>query len=200
MNADPAGGDERHILRIVLVLNVAIAAGFLLAGTIADSSALIANGLDNTSDASVYVLSLVALGRGRRWKRRVAMLCGSVLLVFAAIVLVDVVRRVAEGSAPIAGVMMAMSAVAAVVNYICFRLLQRIPQPDVTLRAATTFSFNDLIVNGGILVAGVLVWRTGANWPDLVVGVATALIAAKGGLEILRDARSEGRQAATAPS
>ena len=31
----------------------------------------------------------------------------------------------------------------------------------------------------------------GSNWPDLVVGLAPALIAIKGRIEILRDARAE---------
>ena len=87
--------------------------------------------------------------------------------------------------------MMVMSAIAGVVNYICLRLLQRLKQPDVNLRAATTFSFNDFISNGGILIAGALVLWLETNWPDLLVGLATALIAIKGGIEILRDARAE---------
>lgn len=33
----------------------------------------------------------------------------------------------------------------------------------------------------------------GNNWPDLVTGLATAIIAIKGGIEILRDARAEMR-------
>ena len=71
------------------------------------------------------------------------------------------------------------------------------PAPDriANLRAATTFSFNDFISNGGILVAGLLVWWLGSNWPDLLVGFLTAIIAIKGGVEILRDARKEARQA-----
>jgi hypothetical protein len=76
-------------------------------------------------------------------------------------------------------------------NYLCLRLLQRLKDPDVNLRAATTFSFNDFISNGGILIAGVLVLWLGTNWPDLLVGFATAIIAIKGGVEILRDARAE---------
>lgn len=87
--------------------------------------------------------------------------------------------------------MMVMSAIAGVVNYLCLRLLQRLKDPDVNLRAATTFSFNDFISNGGILIAGVLVLWLGTNWPDLLVGFATAIIAIKGGVEILRDARAE---------
>ena len=70
----------------------------------------------------------------------------------------------------------------------------------MALRAATTFSFNDFISNGGILVAGGLVLWLGSNWPDLIVGVMTALIAIKGGIEILKDARAEaGQRAEAAP-
>jgi cobalt-zinc-cadmium efflux system protein len=182
---------ERRTLWIVLLLNAAIAAGFFVTGLIGDSSALIANGVDNLSDTAVYALSLIALSHGRTWKTRAATASGVMLLIFAIGILFDVGRRYIQGSEPIGPTMMAMSAIAAVVNYICLRLLQRLKQPDVNLRAATTFSFNDFISNGGILIAGALVLWLGTNWPDLLVGLATALIAIKGGVEILRDARAE---------
>lgn len=187
------GRQERRTLWLVLVLNAGLAAAFLAAGAIADSSALLANGLDNLSDAAVYALSLVALSRGPRWKTRAASVSGIMLLVFAGGVLIDVGRRWFEGSEPIGVTMMAMAVVAAAVNWYCLRALQRLEAPDVNLRAATIFSFNDFIANGGVLIAGVLVLWLGVNWPDLAVGIATALIAIKGGIEILRDARAEGR-------
>ncbi|MGL3822158.1 cation transporter [Sphingopyxis sp. R3-92] len=198
MNEKASGSErEKRTLQIVLVLNAAIAIAFLVTGALGDSSALIANGLDNLSDAAVYALSLVALSHGLQWKTRAATVSGVMLLIFAVGVLFDVGRRYFEGSEPIGPTMMIMSAVAAVVNYACLKLLQRIQNPDVNLRAATTFSFNDFISNGGILIAGVLVWWLGKNWPDLLVGFATALIAIKGGIEILRDARAEMRKSAT---
>lgn len=185
--------DERQTLWIVLLLNAAIAAGFFLTGLIADSSALIANGVDNLSDTAVYALSLVALTRGARWKTRAATASGVMLLIFAIGILIDVARRYVQGSDPIGPTMMVMSAIAGVVNYACLRLLQRLEEPDVNLRAATTFSFNDFISNGGILIAGALVLWLGVNWPDLLVGLATAVIAIKGGVEILQDARAESK-------
>lgn len=194
---DPASAgapSERRTLWIVLVLNAGIAIAFLVAGVTADSSALLANGLDNLSDAAVYALSLAALGRAAKWKVGAATVSGVMLLVFAGGVLLDVGRRYLQGSEPIGVTMMLMSAVAAAVNYACLKLLQRVREPDVNLRAATTFSFNDFISNGGILVAGALVWWLGSNWPDLVVGFAAALIAVKGGIEILRDARREAHE------
>lgn len=191
--AAPQANAERRTLWIVLVLNAAIALAFMFAGISGDSSALLANGLDNLSDAAVYGLSLIALTRGVIWKTRAAAVSGVMLLMFAGGILLDVGRRYLQGSEPIGVTMMAMSAVAAVVNYVCLRLLQRLRDPDVNLRAATTFSFNDFISNGGILIAGLLVWWLGSNWPDLLVGFLTAIIAIKGGIEILRDARKESR-------
>lgn len=185
---------KRRTLWIVLLLNAGISAAFFLVGFTADSSALIANGVDNLSDAGVYLLSLIALSRRKVWKTRAAMVSGTMLLVFAVGILVDVGRRYVYGSEPIGSAMMVMSAVAAAINYLCLRLLQRLERPDVALRAATTFSFNDFISNGGILVGGALVLWLGTNWPDLVVGLATALIAIKGGIEILADARAEARR------
>lgn len=182
---------KRRTLWIVLWLNVAIAIGFFVAGYFADSNALLANGLDNSSDAIVYALSLLALARSRIWQRGAARFSGIMLLVFAAGVIADAVRRFVEGSEPGGFMMLAMAAVAAVVNLICLRMLQRTEDKDVSMRAATTFSFNDLIANGGIIIAGIVVMLTGANWPDLVVGVAVACIALYGGIQILRDAHMD---------
>lgn len=193
MTVSPDGkvSAERRTLWIVLLLNAAIAAGFFVTGLTGDSSALIANGVDNLSDTAVYALSLIALSQGRTWKTRAATGSGVMLLIFAGGILIDVGRRYVQGSEPIGPTMMVMSSIAGVVNYVCLRLLQKLKQPDVNLRAAATFSFNDFVSNGGILIAGALVLWLGTNWPDLLVGLATALIAIKGGIEILRDARAE---------
>jgi len=190
-NINPDTPEKRKTLWIVLWLNVAIAIGFFAVGYFADSNALLANGLDNSSDAFVYVLSLLALTRSRKWKRGAARFSGIMLMVFAAGVVADAIRRFLEGSDPGGIMMMAMAAVAAVVNLICLRLLQNLNGKGVNLRAATTFSFNDFISNGGIIVAGIVVMLTGANWPDLLVGIAVAGIALYGGVDILRDAHRD---------
>lgn len=193
--SEKSGADERRTLWIVLVLNLAIAAGFFTTGVFGDSSALIANGLDNTSDSLVYGISLLALSRSSKWKRGAANVSGGLLLIFALGILIDAWRRYVGGSEPLGGLMIAMSLVAAIVNLACIWLLARLTDPDVNIRAANTFSLNDFASNGGILVAGGLVWWLGSNWPDLVVGVAVAAIAAWGGIGILRDAHSEHHKA-----
>ena len=185
---DLDSADNRRTLWIVLWLNVVIAVGFFVTGYWGDSSSLIANGLDNTYDAIVYGLSLLALSRSRSWKRGAARFSGIMLLVFAGGVVLDAIRRFLQGSEPVGALMMAMAAVAAVVNLLSLYLLKRLKNRDVNLRAATTFSFNDFVANGGIIIAGIIVLMTGLNWPDLTVGVAVACIAIYGAIEILRDA------------
>lgn len=191
LGLDSASPDHRRTLWIVLVLNLALTAGFAVAGLIGDSSALLANALDNASDSLVFIISLVALGRGRGWKTGAARFCALMLLLFAAGIVADAVRRFLGGSEPLGSAIVIMGVVGAAVNAVCLWLLARLKGKDVNLRAATIFSFNDFASNGGIFIAGGLVLWTGSNWPDLLGGAAVALIAVKGAIDIFKDAKRE---------
>lgn len=179
---------QRRTLLTVLALNAGLAVALGLGGWSADSSALLANAVDNASDAAVYLISFLAIGRAGSWKRGAARFSGVMLLIFGAGVLLDAGRRFLVGTEPIGPTMMGLAIVAAVINLICLRLIRRQHSSDVNMKAAETFSFNDSASNGGILVAGGLVLWLNQSWPDLVVGVLVAAIAVKGGVDILRDA------------
>ena len=187
-------GQQRKTLLTVLILNALLFAVLGVGGLMADSSALMANAVDNGSDAAVYLISFLAVGRAAQWKRRAARASGIMLLIFAVGVLIDAGRRWWFGAEPVGWTMMALALVAAGVNLVCLLLLRRSQTDDVNMRAAETFSLNDFASNGGILVAGGLVMWLDRAWPDLAVGVLVAIIAAKGGLEILRDAAASGDQ------
>jgi Co/Zn/Cd efflux system component len=188
---DQRDREQKRILLAVLILNALLFIGLGIGGWLADSSALLANALDNASDSVVYLISFLAVGKPGRWKRGAARTSGVILLIFAAGVLLDVARRWWLGAEPLGWTMMALALVAAVVNLICLVLLRRISSEDVNIEAAETFSLNDFASNGGILVAGGLVMALGQAWPDLIVGAIVAGIAVKGGLEILRSAKAD---------
>ena len=181
---------ERRTLLYVLLLNVLLTVTLAIGGYFADSSALVANAVDNASDAAVYGVSYIAVGRTERWRTSAAMLSGILLLLLAVGVVLEVISRFTSGAEPIGGAMIAMSIVAVVINAWCLRLLAAVRKDNVNLRAAWTFSVNDFLSNFGIIVAGALVWWLGPTWPDLVVGAAVAVMAGYGGIEILRDAKS----------
>ena len=182
---------QRRVLLVVLALNAGLAFGLAVAGWTADSSSLLANAADNASDAAVYLLSFLAVGRAATWKRGAARASGVFLLIFAGLVVLDVVRRWLVGTEPFGTTMMIMALVAAVINLACLVLLRKERSSDVNMQAAETFSLNDFASNGGIVVAGVLVMWLKQPWPDLVVGLLVAIVALKGGLEILQSARQD---------
>ena len=64
-------------------------------------------------------------------------------------------------------------------------------------KASAVFTNNDSIVNGAIVLSGVLVMWLGSNVPDLVLGLIVAGIAANGGREILREASESAERGAS---
>ena len=197
---DETEGVQRRTLLVVLILNAALFVGLGIGGLLADSSALLANALDNASDSAVYLISFLAVGRALIWKTRAARASGILLLIFAAGVLLDVLRRTLMGTEPIGWTMMGMAVVAAIVNLVCLELIRRQRSEDVNMKAAETFSFNDFISNGGVIVAGVLVLWLGTSWPDLLAGALIAAVAFKGGIEILQSVREDKRSKSSDPA
>ncbi|AOS78023.1 cation transporter [Hydrogenophaga borbori] len=195
---DASNTADRKILWTVLLINLAQSAAGIGLGMWAASTALMGAGLDNLADASVYGVSLYAVGRATKVKVRAARLSGFLLIGLAALLLIEVMRRFAGGEEPIGPAMMVMAAVNAVLNLVCLRLLRRHHGNDVNFRASAIFTSNDSIVNGSIVLSGVLVMWLGSNIPDLILGLVVAGIAAGGGREILREASETTRRTAAA--
>lgn len=181
--------EQRSVLWTVLALNVLLVAMLGSAGAAANSTALLANALDNASDVAVYAIALFAIGRSVHWKRAAAAMSGAMLILFGVGVMGEALRRFATGSEPIGVTMMAASVVAAAINLYCLRQIDRLQPEEAHLQAAEKFSFNDFLSNGGVFVAGVLVALTGQRWPDLAVAIMVAAVAVKGGIDILNSAR-----------
>lgn len=190
LKIDPADAAQRRVLLQILVLNVGLSAGLFAGGLLADSSGLIANALDNASDAMAYLVSYLAVTRSQRWKSLAAAFTGVMLLVLAVGVMLDGVRRFISGSEPLGTVMVTLALIAIAINALSIKLLRTHRREDVNLRAAWTMSINDFVSNFGIIIAGGLVTLLGRNWPDLAVAFGIVAIATYGGIKTLRDAFS----------
>lgn len=187
--------EQRRTLGWVLGINLAQSAGGLAVGMLASSTALIGAALDNLADAAVYALTLYAVGHSALAKARVARLSGSLLILFATLLVVEVVRRFFAGSEPIGTVMMVAAFINAMLNVVCLKLLAKHRDDNVALRASSIFTNNDTWANLGIVVSGALIWITNSPVPDLVIGLVVAYIAFRGGREILSDAKVAAEQA-----
>lgn len=180
---------QRAVLRAVLWINVAMFLIELIAGLAAHSTALLADAADMLGDAIVYGFSLYVVGRGERWQARGALLKGVIMAVFGGGVLAEAVAKIILGVVPAPDVMGAIGVVALGANAACLILLRRHRDDDINMGSAWLCSRNDVVANGGVLVAAVGVLVTGAAWPDIAVGLAIALLFGSSAVKVIRGAR-----------
>ncbi len=187
---EPKTREERSVLRVLLAINATMFVVEIVAGWLADSTGLIADSLDMLADATVYSVSLYAVGRSMVAKSRAAMLIGVLQVCLAVGVGVDVVRRAFVGSDPVSTPMMAIGGLALAANVTCLALLAKHREGEIHMRASWICSVTDVIANLGVIGGGLLVLLMGSRWPDLVVGAVITLVVLWGGLRIIREARS----------
>jgi len=185
---------ERRVLVALLSINAAMFVIEFVLGWLGQSTGLIADSLDMLADASVYAVSLYAVGRAASTKRFAARLSGQLQIGLAGLVLLDVIRRSLVGSEPQGDWMMAVALVALIANVSCLWLIRKHRDGEVHMRAAWIFSANDVIANTGVILAGVLVTLTGSRWPDLVIGAIVAAVVLRGGIRILQETHQDMQQ------
>lgn len=182
---------QRRLLWTVLAINFAFFVVEVVAGLLSGSMGLVADSLDMLADAFVYGLALLAVGASLARKRAVAQGSGYLQLLLAMVGFAEVVRRfVAAEALPDFRTMIVVSALALAANGFSLYLLHRARSDEVHMRASMIFTSNDVIINLGVIVAGVLVGLLGTGLPDLVVGTVVFALVTRGAIRIL----SLGRQ------
>lgn len=179
---------ERRILWIALGLNATMAIMDGAAGWFADSTGLIADGLDMLSDAMAYGIALAAIGKSAQFKTSAARVSGVVLLVLGIGILVEAARRAIYGSEPVSVVMASVAIIALIVNLTVLLLLRPFRAGAVHLRATWIFTRADVVANLGVIASALLVVVTGSRFPDLIVGAAIGVYVVREATEILREA------------
>lgn len=181
---------QRKVLWIVLGINFAFFLVEMSTGIISGSMGLVADSLDMLADALVYGMSLMVVGAVVSQKKKVALLSGILQLLLALLGLSEVIRRFLGFEVmPEFQVMIGISLLALAANSVCLWLLQRTRSNDAHMKASIIFSANDVIINIGVIVAGLLVWLLNNNLPDLIVGIIIFLIVIRGAIRILKLSR-----------
>ena len=177
--------EESGTLWILLAINALMFLVEMTMGLIAQSAGLIADSLDMLADAAVYGLALYAVGHGIKMQVRAAHVAGILQLILAAGVLVEVGRRFLFGSDPQSLMMMAVASVALIANISCLLLIAKHREGGAHMKASWIFSANDVVINLGVILAGLLVAWTGSNYPDLIIGGIVGAIVLIGAKRIL---------------
>lgn len=180
--------NQRKLLWIVLAINFAFFGIEMTTGIISKSMGLVADSLDMLADSFVYGISLFAVGGTLIRKKRVAKLAGYFQILLAVIGFVEVLRRfLGVEELPNFSTMIIVSILALIANGTCLFLLQKSrSKNEAHMKASMIFTSNDIIINLGVITAGLLVHWLDSSIPDLIVGTIVFLLVIQGAIRILK--------------
>lgn len=178
---------QSKILWTVLLINFTFFLIEIMTGIISNSMGLVADSLDMLADAFVYGISLYAVGSTIQRKKKVAILAGVFQLLLAIIGFVEVLRRfIMPDNLPDFKTMIIVSFFAAIANGFCLNLLQKSRSKEAHIKASMIFTSNDVIINIGVMIAGILVLTFGSQLPDLIIGGIVFFIVIIGASRIIK--------------
>lgn len=183
--------NQKKLLWTVLVINFAFFIIEITTGLISKSMGLVADSLDMLADAFVYGISLFAVGGSMIRKKRIAKLAGYFQITLAILGFVEVLRRFfGSEQLPNFRTMVMVAIFALIANGICLYLLQKSKgKEEAHMKVSMIFTSNDVIINIGVITAGLLVNWLNSNKPDLIIGTIVFILVFQGALRILKLAK-----------
>lgn len=179
--------NQSKLLWTVLIINFAFFIIEMSTGIISKSMGLVADSLDMLADSFVYGLSLIAVGGTVLKKKQIAKYAGYFQITLAIIGIVEVFRRFLGFEAiPVFSTMIIVSIFALIANGICLFLLQKSKSDEAHMRASMIFTSNDIIINIGVITAGILVHWLNSGLPDLIIGIIVFALVIQGAFRILK--------------
>lgn len=180
--------DQRKLLWIVLTINFIFFIVEMTSGLISKSMGLVADSLDMLADSFVYGISLFAIGGTLTRKKRIARTSGYFQVVLAVVGFIEVLRRFfGMEEPPDFTTMIVVSVLALMANSVCLYLLhQSRSKEEAHMKATMIFTSNDVIINLGVITAGILVNWLNSNKPDLIIGTIVFVLVVQGARRILK--------------
>lgn len=187
----------RRVVCLVALLNLGYFGIEFAVALRIGSVSLFADSIDFLEDASINLLILVALGWSARGRARVGTALALILLVpgIATVWTAWAKFNVPIAPAPLPLTLTGLGALA--INLTCAFILTGYRHHGGSLTQAAFLSArNDALANVAIIAAGVVtavVWSSA--WPDLIVGLAIALMNMDAARAVWTAARKESRSA-----
>lgn len=180
--------NQKKLLWSVLAINFIFFIIEMTTGIIAKSMGLIADSLDMLADSFVYGISLFAVGGTLIKKKRIAKLAGYFQILLAVIGFIEVLRRFfGDEKLPDFSTIIIVSIFALIANGICLYILhQSRSKEEAHMKASMVFTSNDVIINLGVITAGVLVNWLNSSKPDLIIGTIVFILVIQGAFRILK--------------
>jgi cobalt-zinc-cadmium efflux system protein len=170
------------------------------AGIFANSLALLTDAAHNLTDVIALALTWFAVritaqpANARKtygYHRAgilVALLNSTTLVLISIGIFYEAYRRFQSPPEVESGILIGVGLVAVVINLVTALLVHRGSQHDLNLRSAFVHLMGDVLSTVGAVIAGVIIYFTGANWLDPFVSVLIGLLILYNAWGILRDA------------
>lgn len=181
---------QRGTLQAVLGINALMFFVIVGAALYGQSTALLADSLDNLGDALTYGLSLYAVTKGPVIKAKVALFKGGLIFLAALVVAAQILYKLFVPSVPLFATMGIFSLVGLAANALCLYLLWRHRHEDVNMSSVWECSRNDIASNLSVLVAAGAVAISGSGWPDLLVALGLLTILLRSAYRVIMSARA----------
>ncbi|WP_027136802.1 cation transporter [Gaetbulibacter saemankumensis] len=183
--------NQKKLLWTVLGINFVFFLIEMTTGLFSKSMGLVADSLDMLADSFVYGISLFAVGGSLIRKKRIAKVAGYFQITLAVIGFVEVLRRFfGAEQLPNFSTMILVSVLALIANGVCLYILQKSKsKEEAHMKASMIFTSNDVIINLGVIIAGLLVNWLHSNKPDLIIGIIVFILVIQGAFRILKLSR-----------
>jgi Co/Zn/Cd efflux system component len=180
--------NQRELLWTVLAINFSFFVIEMTTGLISKSMGLVADSLDMLADSFVYGISLIAVGGTIIKKKRIAKLAGYFQITLAIIGFIEILRRFfGDEKLPDFSTMIIVSIFALIANGICLYLMYKSKsKKEAHMQASMVFTSNDVIINLGVIFAGLLVNWSNSSKPDLIIGTIVFILVIQGAIRILK--------------
>ena len=196
---DHAPADFGRAFLIGTILNIGFVAVEAVFGIMANSVALLADAGHNLSDVLGLLVAWGAAGLSRfrptarftyglRRSSIMAALFNAVFLFVAVGVIgVEAIMRLSRPAPVETGVIVAVAAAGIVVNGVTALLFARGRAHDINIRGAFLHMIADAAVSAGVVVAGLVIARTGWTWLDPATSLVIAAVILIGTWRLLRE-------------
>jgi len=184
-------------LRLVLALNIALAAALVVTGVVAHSLGLFAAAGDTVTDVAAVLLSLLAVRMARRsptvqrsfgYHRSTILAAqanAAAILIVSGVIVVEAIRRLQDPPTVHGGVVLVVAGIAAMVNGVAALVLAG-DHHDLNMRAVMLDTVGDAAANAGVALAGAVILITASyEWLDPAVSIVIAVIIAARAVRLL---------------
>jgi cobalt-zinc-cadmium efflux system protein len=188
----------QRVLRLSLIATVAYVLLTLAAGLRAHSLALVSEAGHNASDALAIVLSFVAVWFQTRpatdkktfGYQRAGVLAAFInaltLIVISVWIAIEAVHRFTHPAQVQPRIMMVVAAAGVLMNGAIAAMLWRVSQ-DVNIRSVFIHMLGDTLSTAAVIVGGLAILLTGANWIDPALSLAISALILWSSASIVRE-------------